>query len=288
MIKQKTLASEATVNGIGLHSGKEICMRIMPAPENFGIRFRRTDITPAVEIPAQATRVNDTRLATAVFEGKVFVSTIEHLMSALCGLSVDNALIEVNAPETPILDGSALGYTDLMERAGIVEQDAPRRFCRIRKTVCVTEGDKWAKLEPFEGFTAEFTIAFNNPVIDKTVQTVSFHSESDDYVKAVAYARTFCFAEDVKKMHAAGLALGGSLENAVVVEGDTILNPEGLRAPDEFAKHKLLDSIGDLYVLGFPLYAKYSAYKSGHGLNNRLLRTVLSEKDAWEIVSQEV
>lgn len=242
-------------------------------------------MTPAVEIPALATRVNDTRLATAVFEGNVFVSTIEHLMSALSGLSVDNALIEVNAPETPILDGSALGYTNLIERAGIVEQNAPRRFCRIKKTVCVTEGDKWAKLEPFEGFAAEFTIAFNNPAIDKTVQTVSFLSGRDDYVQSVAYARTFCFAEDVKKMHAVGLALGGSLENAVVVEGDAILNPEGLRAPDEFAKHKLLDSLGDLYVLGHPLYAKYSAYKSGHGLNNRLLRTVLAEKDAWEIVS---
>ena len=285
MVKQTTLASEATVKGIGLHSGKDIVMRILPAPEDFGIRFRRTDMTPAVEIPALATRVNDTRLATAVFEGNVFVSTIEHLMSALSGLSVDNALIEVNAPETPILDGSALGYTNLIERAGIVEQNAPRRFCRIKKTVCVTEGDKWAKLEPFEGFAAEFTIAFNNPAIDKTVQTVSFLSGRDDYVQSVAYARTFRFAEDVKKMHAVGLALGGSLENAVVVEGDAILNPEGLRAPDEFAKHKLLDSLGDLYVLGHPLYAKYSAYKSGHGLNNRLLRTVLAEKDAWEIVS---
>ena len=285
MVKQTTLASEATVKGIGLHSGKDIVMRILPAPEDFGIRFRRTDMTPAVEIPALATRVNDTRLATAVFEGNVFVSTIEHLMSALSGLSVDNALIEVNAPETPILDGSALGYTDLIERAGVVEQNAPRRFCRIKKTVCVTEGDKWAKLEPFEGFAAEFTIAFNNPAIDKTVQTVSFLSGRDDYVQSVAYARTLCFAEDVKKMHAVGLALGGSLENAVVVEGDAILNPEGLRAPDEFAKHKLLDSLGDLYVLGHPLYAKYSAYKSGHGLNNRLLRTVLAEKDAWEIVS---
>lgn len=285
MVKQTTLASEATVKGIGLHSGKDIVMRILPAPEDFGIRFRRTDMTPAVEIPALATRVNDTRLATAVFEGNVFVSTIEHLMSALSGLSVDNALIEVNAPETPILDGSALGYTNLIERAGVVEQNAPRRFCRIKKTVCVTEGDKWAKLEPFEGFAAEFTIAFNNPAIDKTVQTVSFLSGRDDYVQSVAYARTFCFAEDVKKMHAVGLALGGSLENAVVVEGDAILNPEGLRAPDEFAKHKLLDSLGDLYVLGHSLYAKYSAYKSGHGLNNRLLRTVLAEKDAWEIVS---
>lgn len=285
MVKQTTLASEAAVKGIGLHSGKDIVMRILPAPEDFGIRFRRTDMTPAVEIPALATRVNDTRLATAVFEGNVFVSTIEHLMSALSGLSVDNALIEVNAPETPILDGSALGYTNLIERAGVVEQNAPRRFCRIKKTVCVTEGDKWAKLEPFEGFAAEFTIAFNNPAIDKTVQTVSFLSGRDDYAQSVAYARTFCFAEDVKKMHTVGLALGGSLENAVVVEGNAILNPEGLRAPDEFAKHKLLDSLGDLYVLGHPLYAKYSAYKSGHGLNNRLLRTVLAEKDAWEIVS---
>ena len=285
MANQRTLASSASVSGIGLHSGKEITMRICPAPENFGIRFRRTDLVPAVEIPAQATRVNDTRLATAVFEGSVFVSTIEHLMSALCGLAVDNALVEVNAPETPILDGSALGYTELIRRAGIVEQHAKRRFCRVKKAICVTEGDKWAKLEPSEGFTAEFTIAFNNPVIDKTVQTVSVDLGCDDYEKSVAYARTFCFADDVKKMHAVGLALGGSLQNAVVVDHETILNPEGLRAPDEFAKHKLLDSIGDLYVLGNPLRAKYSAFKSGHGLNNRLLRALLSQKDAWEIVS---
>lgn len=285
MAKQKTLACCAQVTGIGLHSGKEICMRILPAPENFGIRFHRTDLSPVVEIPVQATRVNDTRLATTLFEGSVFVSTIEHLMSALCGLAVDNAIVEVNAPETPILDGSALGYTDLIRRAGIVEQSALRRFYRVIKPICVSDGDKWAKLEPSDEFTAEFTIAFNNPVIDKTVQHVCVNLCRDDYEKAVAYARTFCFADDVKKMHAVGLALGGSLKNAVVVDGQSVLNPEGLRAPDEFAKHKLLDSIGDLYVLGHPLYAKYSAFKSGHGLNNRLLRTLLAQKDAWEIVS---
>ncbi len=284
-MKQHTLKKAAEVCGIGLHSGKEIQMRLCPAPIGFGIRFCRTDLNPAVEIPAEATRVNDTRLATALFEGKTYVSTVEHLMSALCGLGVDNARIEVNAPETPILDGSALGYVDLIEKAGIVEQEAQRRYVRVKRTVEVRDSDKFAKLDPAEDFEASFTIAFGHPVIDKTIQEAVFHAATDDFVKTVAYARTFCLARDVQKMRSVGLALGGSLENAVVVDDDHIMNPEGLRKQDEFAKHKLLDSIGDLYVLGHPLKAKYSAYKSGHGLNNQLLRKLLSEKDAWEFVS---
>ena len=284
-MKQKTLKNTSEVRGIGLHSGKEIRMRLSPAPVNSGIQFCRTDLNPAVLIPAEVTRVNDTRLATALFEGKTYVSTVEHLMSALCGLGVDNALVEVDAPETPILDGSALGYVDLIEKAGIVEQDAERRYVRVKKTVEVRDNDKFAKLEPAEDFVATFTIAFGHPVIDKTIQEATFHAATDDFVKTVAYARTFCLARDVEKMRAVGLALGGSLENAIVVEDNCIMNPEGLRAQDEFAKHKLMDSIGDLYVLGHPLKAKYSAYKSGHGLNNQLLRKLLSEKDAWEFVS---
>ena len=284
-MKQRTLKNTSEVRGIGLHSGKEIRMRLSPAPVNSGIQFCRTDLNPAVLIPAEVTRVNDTRLATALFEGKTYVSTVEHLMSALCGLGVDNALVEVDAPETPILDGSALGYVDLIEKAGIVEQDAERRYVRVKKTVEVRDNDKFAKLEPAEDFVATFTIAFGHPVIDKTIQEATFHAATDDFVKTVAYARTFCLARDVEKMRAVGLALGGSLENAIVVEDNCIMNPEGLRAQDEFAKHKLMDSIGDLYVLGHPLKAKYSAYKSGHGLNNQLLRKLLSEKDAWEFVS---
>ena len=284
-MKQKSLKNTSEVRGIGLHSGKEIRMRLSPAPVNSGIQFCRTDLNPAVLIPAEVTRVNDTRLATALFEGKTYVSTVEHLMSALCGLGVDNALVEVDAPETPILDGSALGYVDLIEKAGIVEQDAERRYVRVKKTVEVRDNDKFAKLEPAEDFVATFTIAFGHPVIDKTIQEATFHAATDDFVKTVAYARTFCLARDVEKMRAVGLALGGSLENAIVVEDNCIMNPEGLRAQDEFAKHKLMDSIGDLYVLGHPLKAKYSAYKSGHGLNNQLLRKLLSEKDAWEFIS---
>lgn len=284
-MKQRTLKNTSEVRGIGLHSGKEIRMRLSPAPVNSGIQFCRTDLNPAVLIPAEVTRVNDTRLATALFEGKTYVSTVEHLMSALCGLGVDNALVEVDAPETPILDGSALGYVDLIEKAGIVEQDAERRYVRVKKTVEVRDNDKFAKLEPAEDFVATFTIAFGHPVIDKTIQEATFHAATDDFVKTVAYARTFCLARDVEKMRAVGLALGGSLENAIVVEDNCIMNPEGLRAQDEFAKHKLMDSIGDLYVLGHPLKAKYSAYKSGHGLNNQLLRKLLSEKDAWEFIS---
>ena len=284
-MKQKTLKNTSEVRGIGLHSGKEIRMRLSPAPVNSGIQFCRTDLNPAVLIPAEVTRVNDTRLATALFEGKTYVSTVEHLMSALCGLGVDNALVEVDAPETPILDGSALGYVDLIEKAGIVEQDAERCYVRVKKTVEVRDNDKFAKLEPAEDFVATFTIAFGHPVIDKTIQEATFHAATDDFVKTVAYARTFCLARDVEKMRSVGLALGGSLENAIVVEDSCIMNPEGLRKEDEFAKHKLMDSIGDLYVLGHPLKAKYSAYKSGHGLNNQLLRKLLSEKDAWEFVS---
>ncbi len=284
-MKQHTLKNAAEVRGIGLHSGKEIRMRLLPAPVNSGIRFCRTDLNPAVVIPAEATRVNDTRLATALFEGTTYVSTVEHLMSALCGLGVDNALVEVNAPETPILDGSALGYIELIEKAGIVEQDAERRYVRVKKTVEVRDNDKFAKLEPAENFEATFTISFGHPVIDKTIQEATFNAATDDYVKTVAYARTFCLARDVEKMRSVGLAMGGSLENAIVIEDSRIMNPEGLRKEDEFAKHKLIDSIGDLYVLGHPLKAKYSAYKSGHGLNNQLLRKLLSEKDAWEFVS---
>lgn len=283
MPKQRTFRSPAEIEGIGLHSGKQIRLRLLPAPPGFGIRFCRTDVSPTVVIPAEATRVNDTRLATALFEGQIFVSTVEHLMSALCGMRIDNALIEVNAPETPILDGSALNYVDLIRKAGIEEQEAERRFVRLTKSIEVRDGDKWAKLEPFDGFSVQFSIAFNNPVIDQTVQTAEVDLERDDYAETVAYARTFCFASDVEKMHAVGLALGGSLDNAVVVDGDHIVNPEGLRASDEFVKHKMLDSIGDLYVLGKPLKARYSAYKSGHGLNNLLLRKLLSQTEAWTL-----
>jgi len=283
---QRTLERFSQVEGIGLHSGKPIRMRVGPSPVDSGIRFRRVDLTPVVEIPAEATRVNDTRLATALFEGSVYVSTVEHLMSAFSGLGIDNAIVEIDAPETPILDGSALGYVDLILQAGIREQEAPRRYVRLKRTIEVKEQDKWARLEPFSGFLVDFAIDFQNAAIDKTVQHCVVDFSDMDYAKTVGYARTFCFAADVEKMHAVGLALGGSLDNAVVVDGDRIVNSEGLRAPDEFVKHKMLDAIGDLYVLGHPMLAKYSAFRSGHSLNNKLLRTLLDEADAWEFVAE--
>ena len=287
MFKQRTLKAPVEAVGIGLHSGRKVRLVMRPAPENTGIVYRRVDLDPVVEIPATPLRVNDTRMATTVNEGKVIVSTIEHLMSALNGLGIDNLYLEVDASEIPIMDGSGASFVFLIHEAGIVEQDAPKRFVRILKPIRYQDGDKWASLEPHNGFKLGFTIDFGHPAIDRTTQETVVDFSQITYEQAVSRARTFGFVQDVEMLRKMGLAQGGSLENAIVMDEFRILNPEGLRSEDEFVKHKILDAMGDLYVLGAPLLAFYRAYKSGHELNNKLLRVLLETPDAWEWVSFE-
>lgn len=287
MLKQRTLKEPVSTVGIGLHSGRRIRMVLRPAPENTGIVFRRTDLKGAPDIPARPENVNDTRLATTVNVGSARVSTIEHLMSAFNGLGIDNCLVEVDAPEIPVMDGSAASFVFLIHAAGIVEQNAPKRFVRVLKTVEVKDGDKSARLEPHFGFTLDFSISFHHPAIDATIQRARVDFSKDSYVKDVSRARTFGFVNDVEFLRSMGLAQGGTLENAVVMDDYRVLNSGGLRSRDEFVKHKILDAMGDLYVLGHPLLAAYTAHKSGHALNNRLLRALLAEQGAWELVTFE-
>ncbi len=287
MLKQRTLKEAVSAVGIGLHSGRRVTLTLKPAPADTGIIFRRTDVTPVTDIPAKAENVNDTQLATTVNVGKIRVSTIEHLMSSFNGLGIDNCLVEVSAPEIPIMDGSAASFIFLIQAAGIAEQDAPKRFVRVKKTVEVQEDGKWARLEPYFGFSLDFSIDFHHPAIDSTVQRTKVDFAVNSYVKDVARARTFGFVSDVEFLRSIGLAQGGSLENAVVLDDYRVLNSDGLRGNDEFVKHKILDAMGDLYVLGNPLLAAYSASKSGHGLNNKLLRALLADASAWEIVTFE-
>ena len=282
MLKQRTLKSVVNTVGIGLHSGRKVHLSLRPAQPGTGVVFTRIDLTPPVVMPAEATRVNDTRMATTLNEGSVKISTIEHLMSALNGLGIDNCYVDVDAPEIPIMDGSGASFVFLIQAAGIVEQDAPKRFVRILKPVMVRDGDKWAKLEPHEGFKLSFSIQFGHPAIDSTLQYAEVDFAKDTYAAAVSRARTFGFVQDVEMLRSIGLAQGGTLENAVVMDEFHVLNPEGLRGQDEFVKHKILDAMGDLYVLGHPLLASYSAHKSGHGLNNHLLRALLADSTAWE------
>lgn len=282
MLKQRTLKSVVNTVGIGLHSGRKVHLSLRPAQPGTGVVFTRIDLTPPVVMPAEATRVNDTRMATTLNEGSVKISTIEHLMSALNGLGIDNCYVDVDAPEIPIMDGSGASFVFLIQAAGIVEQDAPKRFVRILKPVMVQDGDKWAKLEPHEGFKLSFSIQFGHPAIDSTLQYAEVDFAKDTYAAAVSRARTFGFVQDVEMLRSIGLAQGGTLENAVVMDEFHVLNPEGLRGQDEFVKHKILDAMGDLYVLGHPLLASYSAHKSGHGLNNHLLRALLADSTAWE------
>ena len=282
MLKQRTLKSVVNTVGIGLHSGRKVHLSLRPAQPGTGVVFTRIDLTPPVVMPAEATRVNDTRMATTLNEGSVKISTIEHLMSALNGLGIDNCYVDVDAPEIPIMDGSGASFVFLIQAAGIVEQDAPKRFVRILKPVMVQDGDKWAKLEPHEGFKLSFSIQFGHPAIDSTLQYAEVDFAKDTYAAAVSRARTFGFVQDVEMLRSIGLTQGGTLENAVVMDEFHVLNPEGLRGQDEFVKHKILDAMGDLYVLGHPLLASYSAHKSGHGLNNHLLRALLADSTAWE------
>lgn len=285
MIPQRTLARPVQTVGVGLHSGAKVALRLLTAPPDAGIRFVRIDHSPAVEIPISADAVAETRLCTGIRRGDVGVGTIEHLLSALAGVGVDNVTIELDGPEVPIMDGSAAPFVLLLLEAGTVAQSVPRRFVRVKRPVVVEEGDKWARLEPFDGFRLSFQIEFDHPAIaaSKTEAVVDFAEES--YLCAVARARTFGFVHEVEQLRQMGLARGGSLENAVVLDEFRVLNPGGLRSPDEFVRHKILDAIGDLYVLGHPLLAHYRAYKSGHALNNRLLRALLADQTAWEWVT---
>lgn len=284
MIKQRTLKKDFSAVGIGLHSGRKVHLTLRPAPINTGLVFTRTDLNPPISIKAEPNRVNDTRMATTLDKDGARIATIEHLMSALSGLGIDNCYIDVDAPEIPIMDGSGSTFVFLIKAAGIQEQDAPRKFVKVKKAVEIHLGDKWAALEPYEGFKLSFAIDFGHPAIDETAQFVEVDFGKNTYVSDVARARTFGFVNDLEMLWSMGLAQGGTLDNAIVMDDYHVLNPDGLRSEDEFAKHKLLDAMGDLYVLGYPLVTHYRAFKSGHDLNNKLLRELLKDQDSWEFV----
>ncbi len=285
MIKQRTIKSLVTATGVGLHGGRKVRLVLRPAAPNTGIVFHRVDVDPPVSLPADPYAVCDTRMCSGLESNGVKVGTVEHLMSALAGLGIDNLHVDVDAPEIPILDGSAAPFVFLIRSAGIEEQPALKRFLRVLKPVEFREGDKWVKLEPYDGFRLSFSILFNHPAIDSTATRVTVDFAEQSYERDVARARTFGFMQDVESMRANGLALGGSLGNAIVMDEYRVLNAEGLRYADEFAKHKVLDAIGDLYLCGYPLLASYSAHKAGHALNNQILRVLLEERGAWEIVT---
>lgn len=287
MLRQRTLKSLTSTTGVGLHTGQKIRIVLRPAQPDTGIVFRRVDLDPVVDLPALAESVGETRLSSCLVSGSTKVYTVEHLMSAFAGLGVDNAFVDIDGPEVPVMDGSAAPFVFLIQAAGVEEQAVPKRFVRIRKRVEVSEGDKWARLEPYDGYKLSFSIVFNHPVIDKSGQSVTVDFADTSYLKEIARARTFGFMQDVEQLREDGLALGGGLDNAVVLDEYRVLNAEGLRFSDEFIRHKVLDAIGDLYLMGKPLLAAFSAHKSGHALNNRLLRELISRPDAWEVVTFE-
>ena len=285
MVKQRTLKNSVHATGVGLHTGERVDLTLRPAPANSGIVFRRVDLSPVIKIRAEALAVHDTRLSTCLEANGARVATIEHLMSACAGLGVDNAYIDLSSAEVPIMDGSAGTFIFLLQSAGIVEQSAAKKFIRIKKTVEVKDGDKWVRFDPFNGYKLSFTINFTHPVFATTKQNVTVDLGEHSYIKEVSRARTFGFMQDVEAMRAQGLALGGNLDNAIVMDEYRIINPDGLRFDDEFVKHKVLDAIGDLYLLGHPLIGAFSGYKSGHALNNALLRALLADEQAWEFVT---
>lgn len=287
MIKQRTLKNVIRATGVTVHTGQRAELILRPAPENTGIIFRRIDLTPMVEIPARAHYVGDTTMSTSLVKDGVRIGTVEHLLSAMAGLGIDNAYVEVSASEVPIMDGSAGPFIFLIQSAGIVEQNAAKRFIRIKQPITYEEGDKWVKLEPFNGFKVSFTIQFDHPVFRKSSNFAELDFSSTSYVKEISRARTFGFLSDFERLQAANLALGASLDNAVAVDNYRILNEDGLRYEDEFVKHKILDAIGDLYLLGYSLIGQFTGYKSGHELNNQLLRQLLANQEAWEYVSFE-
>jgi UDP-3-O-[3-hydroxymyristoyl] N-acetylglucosamine deacetylase len=287
VIKQRTLKNVIRATGVGLHTGQKVYLTLRPAVADTGIVFRRVDLDEPVEIPATPENVGDTTLSTTLIKDGVRISTVEHLLSALAGLGIDNAYIDLNAPEVPIMDGSAGPFVFLIQSAGIQEQNAPKRFIRIKKPITVEEGDKWVRFEPFDGFKVAFTIDFDHPVFSNHQQTAEVDFSTTSFVKEISRARTFGFMSQIETLRANNLALGGSLDNAVVLDDYRILNEDGLRYMDEFVKHKILDSIGDLYLLGRSLIGEFSGYKSGHALNNRLLRTLLANEESWELVTFE-
>ena len=285
MLNQRTLKTTIRATGIGLHSGRKVFMTLRPAAPNTGIVFRRVDLAEPVDIAARAENVGDTMLGTTLVNGDVRVSTVEHLLSAFAGLGVDNAFVEVSAVEVPIMDGSAGPFVFLLQSAGIEEQTVPKRFVRIRKTIEVRDGDKWARFDPFNGFKVNFEIEFDHPIFRRHTQRASMDFSTTSFLKEVSRARTFGFMRDMETLRARNLALGGTLDNAIVLDDFKVLNEDGLRYEDEFVKHKILDAIGDLYLLGHSLIGEFSGYKSGHALNNKLLRTLIADAAAWEEVT---
>jgi len=284
MLKQRTLKNPIKTTGVGLHTGARVEIVLRPAAPDTGIVFHRIDLEHPVSLPADASNVGDTRLSSTLRRDGASISTVEHLMSALAGLGIDNLHVDVAGPEIPIMDGSAGPFVFLLQSAGVVEQDPPKRYLRILQPVEVREGDKWARFDPFNGFKLDFTIDFPHPMFGSENRSVVIDFAEHSYVKEVARARTFGFMQEVEAMRAAGLGLGGSLQNAIVLDEYRVLNSEGLRYDNEFVKHKVLDAIGDLYLLGHPLIGQYTAFKSGHGLNNALARALQARPEAWELV----
>jgi UDP-3-O-[3-hydroxymyristoyl] N-acetylglucosamine deacetylase len=287
MLRQRTLRKLVKTTGVGLHSGEKVTLVLRPAQADTGIVFRRVDLDPPVDLKADPLAVGDTRLASCLERDGVKVATVEHLMSALAGLGIDNVYIDVDAAEMPILDGSAAPFVFLLQSAGIEEQKSAKKFIAVRKAIEVKDGDKWARLEPYLGYRLEFSILFNHPAVAGTATRASIDFAEQSYLREISRARTFGFMQEVEYMREQGLALGGSLENAIVMDEYRVLNADGLRYADEFVRHKILDAIGDLYLVGHPLLAAFSAYKSGHALNNKLLRALLADRSAWEWVSFE-
>ena len=287
MLGQRTLKNTIRATGVGLHTGKKVMMTLRPAAVDTGVVFRRVDLAEPVEIRARAENVGDTMLGTTLVSGEVRISTVEHLLSAFAGLGVDNAYVDVSAAEVPIMDGSAGPFVFLLQSAGLEEQKAPKRFVRIKKTVRVSEADKWAQFDPFDGFKVNFEIEFNHPIFKRRAQRASMDFSTTSFLKEVSRARTFGFMRDLETLRSRNLALGGNLDNAIVLDDFRVLNEDGLRYEDEFVKHKILDAIGDLYLLGHSLIGEFSGHKSGHALNNLLLRTLLADAQAWESVSFE-
>ncbi len=285
MVKQRTLRTSIRATGVGLHTGEKVYLTLAPAPANAGIVFRRVDLDPVAEIRADPENVGDTMLGTTLVEDGIRVATVEHLLSALAGLGVDNAYVDLSASELPIMDGSAAPFVFLVQAAGIVEQNVPKRFIRITRPVVVEDGDKWARLDPFDGFKVNFEIEFDHPIFKAHMRRASMDFSSTSYLKEVARARTFGFMRDLENLRSQNMVMGGSLDNAVVLDSYRILNEDGLRYENEFVRHKILDAIGDLYLLGQTLIGEYSGFKSGHGLNNRLLRSLVARRECWEAVT---
>ncbi len=287
MLKQRTLKKAISATGVGLHNGEKVTLTLRPAAVNTGIIFKRVDLPQPNEILASPSAVQDTRMCSALEAHGARVATVEHIMSALAGLGIDNIYIEVNASEIPILDGSSGPFVFLLQEAGIAEQAAAKKFIRIKKVVEVIDGDKWVRFDPYHGFKVDFTIQFNHPVFEDSGSHVKIDFAADSYIKEISRARTFGFMHEVEYLRSNGLARGGSLDNAIVLDEYRVLNVDGLRYNDEFVKHKILDAIGDLYMLGHPILGAFSAYKSGHALNNQLIRALMQDVTAWEYVTFE-